>query len=63
MLLASALEKLEVAAMEQSKLKNKGKEQADRPAAERDEEGWFERHLSSHPSIARRSAELKAMAD
>ena len=59
MLLVSALEKLEAAALEQRKLKHK----AGKPATEPKEEGWFERHLSSHPSIARRSAELKHMAD
>ena len=55
-LLASALEKLEAAASKQDKHKAGA-------ATVKKEEGWFERHLSSHPSIARRSAEIKAMAD
>lgn len=69
MLLASALEKLEAAALAQSKIKPKNKEEeplhdkASKPAAEDEDESWFERHLSSHPSIGRRSAALKAMAD
>lgn len=67
MLLASALEKLEAAALEQSKakrkLKGKDQEPAELQTTKQEEEGWFERHLSSHPSIARRSAEIKAMAD
>lgn len=55
MLLASALTKLEAAALE----KSRGKA----GAQPREEESWFERHLSSHPSIARRSAALKALSD
>ena len=55
MLLVSALEKLEAAALEKTKSKT-----AERP---RDETNWFERHLSSHPSIARRSAALRDLSD
>jgi Zn-dependent protease with chaperone function len=62
MLLVSALEKLEAAAHErlnggQSKPTKEPKKQPD------EEENWFERTFSSHPSIARRSAALKALAD
>lgn len=56
MLLASALEKLEAAALEKSRAKAARK-------ADADDESWLERHFSSHPSIARRSAALKAMSD
>ena len=56
MLLASALEKLEAAALEKAKAKSARKSSGN-------EDNWLERHFSSHPSIARRSAALKAMAD
>lgn len=56
MLLASALEKLEAAALKQNQAESQAK---DAQATD----NWFERHLSSHPSIARRSAAIRAMAD
>jgi Zn-dependent protease with chaperone function len=56
MLLASALEKLEAAALEKAKTKAAWK-------ADGGGESWLERQFSSHPSIARRSAALKAMSD
>lgn len=52
MLLASALDKLESAAQKQSDDSKQEKE-----------ESWLARLFSSHPSIARRSAALKAMPD
>lgn len=54
MLLASALDKLESAARKQS---DSGQEE------KKEEENWMARLFSSHPSIARRSAALKAMPD
>lgn len=52
MLLASALDKLESATSKQSDASKEAKE-----------ENWLARLFSSHPSIARRSAALKAMPD
>ena len=56
MLLASALEKLEAAALKRNQVGSQAKDA-------QTTDGWFERHLSSHPSIARRSAAIRAMAD
>jgi Zn-dependent protease with chaperone function len=55
LLLASALEKLEATAVRTGK-KNTAKE-------EKKDSGWLESWFSSHPSIARRSAALKGLAD
>jgi Zn-dependent protease with chaperone function len=51
LLLVSALDKLQAAARPKAGAKDKRAS------------GWFERLFSSHPSVARRSAALKALAD